>query len=100
MTIDEKIRDEKRQYDTNREAVKISALSSGKNDKHEYLTVEEILPPDQRRVIERANFSYFSLDKAFGKQIKTIEEKNKWQRVLMIQKSLQVLKFDYVFIKI
>ena len=46
MTIDEKIRDEKRQYDTNREAVKISALSSGKNDKHEYLTVEEILPPD------------------------------------------------------
>ena len=88
MTIDEKIRDEKRQYDTNREAVKISALSSGKNDKHEYLTVEEILPPDQRRVIERANFSYFSLDKVFGKQIKTIEEKNKWQRVLMIQKSL------------
>ena len=51
MTIDDKIRDEKLQYDINREAAKVSALSSGKSDKHEFLTFEEILPHDQRRVI-------------------------------------------------
>ena len=40
MTIDDKIRDEKIQYDINREAAKRSALSSGKIDKYEYVTVE------------------------------------------------------------
>ena len=44
MTIDEKIRDEKLQHDINREAAKISALSSENIDKYEYLTGEEILP--------------------------------------------------------
>ena len=34
------------------EKQQISTLSSGKIDKYEYLTGEEILPPDQRRVIE------------------------------------------------
>ena len=48
MKIDDKIRDEKLQYDINREAGKISALSSGKIDKYEYLIAEEILPPDDR----------------------------------------------------
>ena len=43
MTIDDKIRDEKLQYDVDREVVKILALSSGKIDKYEYLTDEEIL---------------------------------------------------------
>ena len=43
MTIDDKIRDEKLQYDTNRESTKISAFTSGKIDKYEYLTGEEIL---------------------------------------------------------
>ena len=46
MTIDDKIRDEKLQYDINREGAKI-ALSSGKIDKYEYLTGKEILPPDK-----------------------------------------------------
>ena len=40
MTIKDKIRDEKLQHDINREAAKISALSSGKFDKYEYLTGE------------------------------------------------------------
>ena len=43
MTIDEKIRDEKLQYHINREAAKISALSSNKIHKYEYLTGEDIL---------------------------------------------------------
>ena len=59
MTIDDEIRDEKLQHDINREAAKISALSSGKIDKYEYLTGEEILPPDQIRMIEQAKFTYF-----------------------------------------
>ena len=44
MTINDQIRDEKLQYDINREAAKISALSSGKICKYEYLTGEDILP--------------------------------------------------------
>ena len=43
MTTDDKIRDEKMQFDINREAAKMSGLSSGKIDKYEYLTGEEIL---------------------------------------------------------
>ena len=50
------------QHEINEEAVKISALSSGKIDKYEYLTGEEILPSDQRRVIEQAKFAYFPLE--------------------------------------
>ena len=42
MTIDDKLRDEKMQQVINREAEKISALSSGKIDKYEYITVVEI----------------------------------------------------------
>ena len=64
MTADDEIRDEKLQYDINREAAKISALSSGKIDKYEYLTGEEILPSDQSRIIEQANFTYSPLGKA------------------------------------
>ena len=44
MIIDYKIEDEKLQYDINREAAKISALSSGKIYNYEYLTGEETLP--------------------------------------------------------
>ena len=44
MTINDQIRDEKLLYDLNREAAKISALSSGKIHKYEYLTGEDISP--------------------------------------------------------
>ena len=79
MTIDDKIKDERLQYDINREAAKISALLSGKTDKYEYLTGEEILPSNQSRIIEQAKFTYSPLSKAFEKQIKTIEEQGKKQ---------------------
>ena len=52
MSIEDQIRDEKIQYDINREAAKISALSSGKIDNYEYLTGEAILPSNQQQVIE------------------------------------------------
>ena len=68
MTIEDKIRDEKLQRNINREAAKISALSFGKIDKYEYLTGEEILPSDQKRVIEQEKLTYSLL----GKTLKTI----------------------------
>ena len=48
MTTEDQIRDEKLQYDINREDAKISALSSGKIDKYEFFTGEEILPSDKQ----------------------------------------------------
>ena len=47
MIINDQIRDEKLKCDINRETAKISALSSGKIRKHEHLTGEDILPPNQ-----------------------------------------------------
>ena len=72
MIIDNKIRDEEVQYDINRETAKLLTLSSGKTDKYEFLTGNEVLPSDQSRIIELANFTYSPLGKAFGKQIKAI----------------------------
>ena len=79
MTINDQIRDEKLQYHVNREAAKISALSSGKIHKYEYLTGEDILPSNQQQIIEQAKFTYSPLGKAFEKQIKTIEDQGKKQ---------------------
>ena len=67
MTIDDQIKGEKIQHDINREAAKISALQSGKIDKYEYLTGEEILPSNQKQIIEQAKFTYSLLEKAFEK---------------------------------
>ena len=74
MTINNQIRDEKLRYDINREAAKISAWSSGKTHKCEYITGEDILPSNQQQIIEQARFTYSPLRKAFEKQIKTIED--------------------------
>ena len=77
MTIEDQIRDEKLQYDINREAAKISALLSGKIDKDEYLTGEEILPSNQQQIIEQAKCTCSPLGNAFEKQTKTIEDQGK-----------------------
>ena len=79
MTIEDQIKDEKLQYEINREAAKISALSSSKIDKYEYLTGEEILPSNQQQIIEQAKFTYSPLGKAFVKQAKTIKDQRKKQ---------------------
>ena len=79
MTIGDKNKDENLQYDINREAAKISALSSGKIDKYEYATDEEILPSNQKQIVEQAKFTYSPLRKAFEKQTKTIEDQGKNQ---------------------
>ena len=79
MTIDDKIGDETLQYDINREAAKISALSSGKIDKYECFAGEEILPFNQRQIIEQTTFSYSPLRRTFEKQTKTIEKQGEKQ---------------------
>ena len=70
MTIYDKIRDEKLQNDINRKAAKILALSSGKINKYEYLTDEEILLLNQSPMTEQAKFTFSFLPKAFEKQKK------------------------------
>ena len=80
MTINDQIRDEKLKYDINREAAKISASSSGKIPKYEYLTGEDILPSYHQQIIEFGKSSFYSpLGKAFEKQIKTIDDQGKKQ---------------------
>ena len=83
MTIEDRIKDEKLQYDINREAAKISALSSGKLDKYEYLTGEKILPSNQQQIIQQAKFNYSPLGKAIEKQIKTIKDQGEKQVVAL-----------------
>ena len=93
MTIEDQIKDEKLQYDINREAAKISALSSGKLDKHEYLTGEEILPSNQRQIIEQAKLTDSPLGEAFEKQAKTIKDQRKKQ-VKAIQDNKQLVNIN------
>ena len=49
MTINDQIRDEKLQYNINRETAKTSALSSAKIHKYEYLFGEDILSSNQQQ---------------------------------------------------
>ena len=91
MTIHDQVRDEKLQYDINREVAKISTLSSNKFNKYEYLTSEEILPSNQEQLIQQAKFTYSLLGKAFENQVKTIEDQGK-KEVKPIQNQGQVKK--------
>ena len=79
MIINDQIKDEKLQYDINREVAQISAISSGKIHKYEYLTGEDILPSTQQKIIEKTKLTYSPLGKAFEKQIKTIQDKGQKQ---------------------
>ena len=94
MTIEDQIKDEKLQYDINRGAAKISALSSGKLDKYEYLTGEEILPSNQQQIIEQTKFTYSPLGKAFEKQTKTIEDQGEKQIKAIPNNKQQLINDD------
>ena len=73
MTIDDQIRDEKLQYDINRKAAEISALSSSKIDKYEYLTGKDILKTKEKSKL---------------KQFRTKEKLTQLKNILMIMKIL------------
>ena len=99
-TIKDQIRDEKPQYDINREAVKISALSSGKIYKYEYLTGEDVVLSNQQQIIKQAKFTYSPLRKAFEKELKAIEDQGQKQvETLNILKSNNELKIEDVIPK-
>ena len=85
MTNDDKVRDEKQQYDINREAAKISALSFEKIGKYEYLTSEEILPSNQRQIIEQTKFYH---SKIFS--IRKSKQKTKKKKIGMKSKQKQL----------
>ena len=74
MLADDKIKDEKLQYDTDRKTAKISVFISGKFDKHKYLTSEEISPFHQSKMITQAQCTYDPLGKAIEKERKAIED--------------------------
>ena len=93
MIIDDQIKDEKLQCDINREAAKISASLSGKINKYEYLEGEEILPSNQKQIIEQARFTYSPFGKAFEKQTKTIKDQGEKQ-VKTIQNQGQIKRTE------
>ena len=99
MTINDQIKDGKLQYNINREAATISALSSGKLHKYEYLTGEDILPSNQQQIIGQTKFTYSPLGKAFHRQIKTIEDQGKKQvdalNTLKSDNKITIKKYTY-----
>ena len=98
-TINDQIKDEKLQYNINREAAKISPLSSGKLHKYEYLTGEDILQSTQQQIIEQTKCTYSPLGRAFDKQIKTIEDQGKKQvdalNTLKSDNKITIKKYTY-----
>ena len=66
------------------------ALSSGRIDKYEYVTGEEILPSNQKQIIEQAKFTHFPLGKAFEKQTKTIKNRGEEQVKATITKIIKI----------
>ena len=74
MAINDQIRDEKLQYDINREAAKVSTLSSGQTHKYEYLTGEDILPSKSTTNNRTHKIYLFSFGKSFWKS-----NKNNWR---------------------
>ena len=82
--LDDKIKANKAQYDIDREAAKISALSSGELEKNEYLTGEDLgHKPD---VIQKAKFEYSSLGKVFNKGL---DESDKKEGLLKRPKNIE-----------
>ena len=82
MTTDQKIRDEKLHHDINGEAIKISALLSRNINKYEYLTGEEILPANQRKIIEQAKFTYSPSGRTFKKLTKSMEDQEEKKQAI------------------
>ena len=97
--LDKKIKQNEGQYDLDRKAAKISALSSKNLDKYEYLTGEDLgLKPS---TVEQAKFEYSPLGKVFNKglneddkkeglfkRLKDIEDKN--EELLKIKKEIRL----------
>ena len=75
--LDRKIKQNEAQYDLDRKAAKISALSSGNLDKYEYLTGEDL--NYKPSTVEQAKFDYSPLSKFFNKGLKKEHKKKDFQ---------------------
>ena len=71
--LDSKIKANQAQYDLDREAATISALSSSELKKYEYLTGEDLWY--ERGVLEKIKFEYFPLGKVFDKRLDESDKK-------------------------
>ena len=69
-------------------------MPSGKINKYEYLTGEEILPSDQSKIIEQTKFTYSPLGRAFEKQIKTIEDQGEKEIKALEEHGKQLVKYS------
>ena len=81
--LDDTVKTNKAQYDLDRQAAKISALSSGELEKYEYLTVENLgYQPD---VVQKAKFEYYPLGQVFNKGLNVNEKKGLLKRLKNIE---------------
>ena len=106
--LNKKIKQNEAQYDLDREAAKISPLSSNNLDKYEYLTGEDLgLKPS---TVEKAKFEYSPLGKIFNKglsedgkkegllkKLKNIEDKN--EQLLKIKNKTENIEEATDFVK-
>ena len=93
MAIDDKIRDGKSQYDVNRGAAKISALSSGEIIKIDILQVKKY----KRRMTEQAKFTYSPFQAALAKKTKTEDQGKKQIKTMkyLVEKQIQPLEIRF-----
>ena len=76
-------------------------MSSSKINKYEYLTCKEILPSNQKQIIEQSKFAYSPVGKAFEKQTKTIEDQGEKQiKTIQNQGEIKTIKKMLIVIKI
>ena len=71
--VNEKIKANKAQYDLDKEAAKISALSSGELEIYDYLTGEDL--GYKLDVVQKAKFEYSPLGKVFNKGLDESDER-------------------------
>ena len=87
--LDKKITQNESQYDLDREAAKISALSSNNLDKYKLLTGEDLGLKPKPSTIEQAKFEYSPLGKVFNKGL---TEEDKKEGILRRLKNIRSKK--------
>ena len=92
--IDNKIKVNQAQYDLDRLAAKISALSSGELRKYEYLTGEDL--GYRPSVLEQTKFDYSLLGKVFNKRLDDKDDKKEglFERLENIEENQKVNNSD------
>ena len=74
----------------------ISASSSEKIDKYEYVIGEKMLPSNQRQIIEQGNFPYSPLGKAFEKEIERVRYRGEEQTKAVEYHGKQLVKSNKI----